>query len=58
MLLANALSCSASQNGPEVALDIAIHHVHITPQKKLEFQEIIQDNLLMLPCWSNCKRMA
>ena len=41
MFLANALSCYASQNGPEVALDIAIHHVHITPEKKIEFQRSI-----------------
>ena len=44
MLLADTLSCYAPQNGPEVALDIAIHHVHITPEKKLEFQETIKDD--------------
>ena len=44
MLLADALSHYAPQNGPEVALDIAIHHVHITPKKKLEFQRSIQDD--------------
>ena len=33
--------------GPEVALDIAIHHVHITPEKKLEFQRTIQDDPLL-----------
>ena len=33
--------------GPEVALDIAIHHVHITLEKKLEFQRTIQDDPLL-----------
>ena len=47
MLLADILSCYAPQNGPEVALDIAIHHVQITPEKKLEFQETIQDDPLL-----------
>ena len=47
MLLTDTLSHYASQNGPEVALDIAIHHVHITPEKKLEFQEKIQDDPLL-----------
>ena len=44
MLLTDTLSCYGPQNGPEVALDITIHHVHITPEKKLEFQETIQDD--------------
>ena len=35
------------QIGPEVPLDITIHHVHITPEKKLEFQETIQDDPLL-----------
>ena len=47
MLLADALPCCAPQNGPEVALDIAIYHVHITPEKKLEFQRSIQDEPLL-----------
>ena len=33
----------------------AIHHVHITPEKKLEFQETIQD---MLTSWDNSSRMV
>ena len=32
---------------PEVALDLAIHHVHITPEKKLAFQQSIQDDPLL-----------
>ena len=47
MLLADTLFCYAPQNGPEVALDISIHHVHITPEKKLEFQKRIQDDSLL-----------
>ena len=47
MLLADTLSHYAPQNGSEVALDITIHHVHITPEKKLEFQETIQDDPLL-----------
>ena len=47
MLLANTLSHYAPQKGPEVALDITIHHMHITPKKKLEFQETIQDDPLL-----------
>ena len=47
MLLRDTLSHYAPQNGPEVVLDIAIHHVHITPEKKLEFQETIQDDPLL-----------
>ena len=48
MLLADTLSHYAPQNGPEVALDITIHHVHIIPEKKLKFQETIQDDPLLL----------
>ena len=47
MLLADTLSHYVPQNGPEVALDIAIYHVHITPEKKFEFQETIQDDPLL-----------
>ena len=28
-------------------LDIAIHHIHITPEKKLQFQQTIQDDPLL-----------
>ena len=47
MLLTDPLSHYASQNGPEVALDVTIHHMHITPQRKSEFQETIQDYPLL-----------
>ena len=47
MLVADALSRYSPLVGPEVALDIAIHHVHITPEKELEFQRTIQDDPLL-----------
>ena len=47
MLLADTLFHHAPQNGPEVALDITIHHMHITSEKKFEFQETIQDDPLL-----------
>ena len=47
MLLTDTLSHYAPQNGPEVALDITIYHMHIIPEKKLKFQETIQDNPLL-----------
>ena len=45
--VADALSRCSPLVGPEVALDVAIHHVHITPEKKLEFQRTIQDDPLL-----------
>ena len=47
MLVADALSRYSPLIGLEVALDIAIHHVHIMPEKKLEFQRTIQDDPLL-----------
>ena len=47
MILTDALSRYAPQVGPEVPLDITIHHIHITPEKKLEFQQTIQDDPLL-----------
>ena len=47
MLIVDVLSRYSPLIGPEVALDIAIHHVHITPEKKLEFQRTIQDDSLL-----------
>ena len=47
MILADTLSRYAPQVGPEVPLDIIIHHVHITLEKTLEFQQIIQDDPLL-----------
>ena len=47
MIVADALSRYSPLVGPEVALDIAIYHVCITPEKKLEFQRTIQDDPLL-----------
>ena len=47
MLLTDTLSGYVPHAGPEVPLDIAIHHVHITPEKKLEFWQTIQDDPLL-----------
>ena len=47
MLLADALLHYDPRNGPEVTLGIAIHHIHITPEKKIEFQRSIQDDPLL-----------
>ena len=47
MILTDALLRYAPEVGPEVPLDITIHHVHITPEKKLGFQQTIQDNPLL-----------
>ena len=43
-LLLMQLSRYSPLISPEVAVDTAIHHVHITPEKKLEFQRTIQDD--------------
>ena len=47
MLVADTLSHYASMPALEVALDLAIHHMHITPEKKLAFQQSIQDDPLL-----------
>ena len=47
MLVADTLSRYAPMSTPEVALDLAIHHVHITPEKKLAFQQSIQHDPLL-----------
>ena len=47
MLVTDTLSQYAPMPAPEVALDLAIHHVHITPEKKLAFQQSIQDDPLL-----------
>ena len=47
MLVADALSRYAPIDAPEIPLDITINHVHITPEKKSEFQSTIQDDPLL-----------
>ena len=39
MLVADALSHYAPLKAPEIPLDIAINHVHITPDRKIEFPD-------------------
>ena len=47
MLVADALSHYAPLKAPEIPLDITINHVHITPDRKTEFQALIQDDPLL-----------
>ena len=47
MFVADTLSRYTPMPAPEVALDLAIHHMHITPEKKLAFQQSIQDDPLL-----------
>ena len=41
------LSHYAPLKAPEIPLDILINHVHMTPDRKNEFQTLIQDDLLL-----------
>ena len=47
MLVADALSYYASLRATGIPLDITINHVHITPDRKTEFQTLIQDDPLL-----------
>ena len=47
MLVVDSLSHYAPLKVPDIPLDITINHVHITPDKKTEFQALIQDDLLL-----------
>ena len=47
MLVADALSQYAPFKAPEIPLDITINHVHITSDRKTEFQTLIQDDPLL-----------
>ena len=47
MLVSDALSHYALLYAPEILLDTTINHVHITPDKKNEFQALIQDDPLL-----------
>ena len=58
MLVADALSRYSSLVGPEVALDIAIHHVHITPEKKQVPEDNPRQPTPVYPCGDNSGRMA
>ena len=47
MLVADTLSRYAPIPAPDIALDLAIHHVHITPEKKIAFQQSIKEDPLL-----------
>ena len=47
MPVADALSHYAPLKAQEIPVDITINHVHITPDRKTEFQALIQDDLLL-----------
>ena len=47
MVVADTLSRYAPMPAPTTELDLAIHHVHITPEKKKAFQESIQEDPLL-----------
>ena len=47
MLVADALFHYAPLKAPEIPLDITINHVHTTPDRKTEFQTLIQDDQLL-----------
>ena len=49
MPVADALFHYAPLKAPKIPLDITINHVHITPDRKTEFQTLIQDDPLL---WS------
>ena len=39
MVLPNTLSCFSPHSGPDIPLDIAIHHAHLSPEWKEAFQQ-------------------
>ena len=47
MLVADALFCYAPLKTPEIPPDITINHAHITPDRKTQFQALIQDDLFL-----------
>ena len=44
MLIADALSCYAPLAAPAIPLDISVNHLHITPQKKIDFQDAVHSD--------------
>ena len=44
MLVADTLSQYVPMPALHIALDLAIHHVHITPEKKIAFQQSIKED--------------
>ena len=44
MLIADALSHYAPLAAPVIPLDISVNHLHITPQKKVDFQDAVHSD--------------
>ena len=44
MLIADALSCYAPLTAPEIPLNISVNHLHITPQKKIDFHDAVHSD--------------
>ena len=44
MLIADSLSCYAPLAAPAIPLDISVNHLHITPQKKIDFQDAVHSD--------------
>ena len=47
MLIVDALSCYAPLAAPEIPLNISMNHVHIIPQKKINFQDVVHSDLTL-----------
>ena len=41
MLIADALSHYAPLAAPAIPLDVSVNHLHITPQKKIDFKDAV-----------------
>ena len=41
MLIVDALSCYAPLASPVIPLDVSVNHLHITPQKKIDFKDAV-----------------
>ena len=44
MLIADALSCYAPLAAPTIPLDVSVNHLHIMPQKKIDFQDAMHSD--------------
>ena len=44
MLIADALSHYALLAAPAIPLNISVNHLHITPQKKIDFQDTVHSD--------------
>ena len=44
MLIVDALSCYAPLTAPTIPLNISVNHLHITPQKKIDFQDAMHSD--------------